>query len=251
MNIKTLQVRLTRDRFNEPLAIVVNMPGEGMDASPAQLRRLGEALILAAADCEARNTKGKIFSETMGEYSLDLSNEMTERRPLTFEDPIERTAIRKYQTPIRRADPSELQPDPFELQHDMLFEVCAEGGVDDGKSARLRLDLREQQAGDLALEILLKIKYLRLEDTKLPEIALFGRLTQQADKREFAFEIQGGHTVVEGKSHWPDLVRLSIPKTLAHPIVNDLLHGAAHFGDSTTLRLVIRLFGHLTLLRGD
>ncbi|VTU45587.1 hypothetical protein SRS16P2_00223 (plasmid) [Variovorax sp. SRS16] len=70
MNIETLRIRHTRDRLDKPLVIVVNMPGEGMEAYPEQLRRFAAALVQAAADCEARDTRGKHFVEKTVAYAL-------------------------------------------------------------------------------------------------------------------------------------------------------------------------------------
>ena len=70
MNIKTLRVRHARDRFEKPLAILENMPGEGMEAYPEQLRQLAAALAQAAAECEARDTRARRFVEKASEYPL-------------------------------------------------------------------------------------------------------------------------------------------------------------------------------------
>ena len=59
-----IDVRLTRDRFDEPLAIIESPLGNGMAAYPSQLRELAAALLLADDAAEARPTKIKHFMDT-------------------------------------------------------------------------------------------------------------------------------------------------------------------------------------------
>jgi hypothetical protein len=67
---KSLEVQLTRDRFDEPLVVVESAIGNGMEASPAQLRALAVALCRAAEDAEARSTKDRHFVPMKREYEL-------------------------------------------------------------------------------------------------------------------------------------------------------------------------------------
>lgn len=48
----TLIVKHTRDRHGAPLACVHNLPGEGAELSPAQLRRLARGLEAIADECD-------------------------------------------------------------------------------------------------------------------------------------------------------------------------------------------------------
>lgn len=54
---KLLSVRHTRCRHGKPLCVIENLPGEGCEATPAQMRALAQVLIQAATDCEQRKTK--------------------------------------------------------------------------------------------------------------------------------------------------------------------------------------------------
>jgi hypothetical protein len=70
VSIKTIEVRLTRDRRNEPLVIVDSALGNGMEASPAHLRALAAALCRVADDAEAQQTKARHFVPARREYDL-------------------------------------------------------------------------------------------------------------------------------------------------------------------------------------
>ena len=48
----TLIVKHTKDRHGAPLAVVHNLPGEGAELSPAQLRRLARGLEAIADECD-------------------------------------------------------------------------------------------------------------------------------------------------------------------------------------------------------
>lgn len=50
---KTLTVTQTRDRFGKPLCVVHDLPGEGAEMYPAQMRALAEALTNAAIVAES------------------------------------------------------------------------------------------------------------------------------------------------------------------------------------------------------
>ena len=48
----TLIVKHTKDRHGAPLACVHNLPGDGAELSPAQLRRLARGLQAIAEECD-------------------------------------------------------------------------------------------------------------------------------------------------------------------------------------------------------
>lgn len=64
----TLIVKHTRDRHGVPLACVHNLPGDGADLSPAQLRRLAATLLIIADETEKRGER--VLSEVRT-YCLD------------------------------------------------------------------------------------------------------------------------------------------------------------------------------------
>jgi hypothetical protein len=68
--LKTLEVRLTRDRHHDPLVVVESMMGNGLEASPAQLRALAAALLHAADDAELQPTKVPHFAPMQRTYNL-------------------------------------------------------------------------------------------------------------------------------------------------------------------------------------
>lgn len=49
---RSLIVKHTKDRHGAPLACVHNLPGEGAELSPAQLRRLARGLQAIADECD-------------------------------------------------------------------------------------------------------------------------------------------------------------------------------------------------------
>lgn len=49
---RTLIVKHTKDRHGAPLAVVHNLPGDGAEMSPAQLRRLARGLEAIADECD-------------------------------------------------------------------------------------------------------------------------------------------------------------------------------------------------------
>ncbi len=57
-----LSVRHTRSYDNKPLCVLENMPGEGCEATPAQMRALAKILLQAAKEADQRKTK---FDETL------------------------------------------------------------------------------------------------------------------------------------------------------------------------------------------
>lgn len=48
---RSLIVKHTKDRYGAPLACVHNLPGDGAELSPAQLRRLARGLQAIADEC--------------------------------------------------------------------------------------------------------------------------------------------------------------------------------------------------------
>lgn len=49
---RTLIVKHTKDRHGAPLAALHNLPGDGAELSPAQLRRLARGLEAIADECD-------------------------------------------------------------------------------------------------------------------------------------------------------------------------------------------------------
>lgn len=68
--LKSLQVTLTRDRFDKPLVVIESSIGNGFDRSPNQLRALAAALLKAADDADLMPTKGRAFMAAKREYEL-------------------------------------------------------------------------------------------------------------------------------------------------------------------------------------
>ena len=68
--LRKIEVTLTRDRHNNPLAVIESSIGNGFEVSPAQLRALAAALCSAADDAEARPTKARHFAPVKREYEL-------------------------------------------------------------------------------------------------------------------------------------------------------------------------------------
>lgn len=58
---KRIEATLTRDRFNKPLVVIESPLGNGMEASPAQLRALADVLCRIADEADARPTTGRHF----------------------------------------------------------------------------------------------------------------------------------------------------------------------------------------------
>lgn len=67
---ENLEVTLTRDRFKKPLVTVESSIGNGMDASPGELRALAAALLRAADDADARPTSGRYFVLARRRYEV-------------------------------------------------------------------------------------------------------------------------------------------------------------------------------------
>ena len=65
---RTLIVKHTKDRHGAPLACVHNLPGDGAEMSPAQLRRLASTLLIIADETEKRGER--VLSEVRT-YCLD------------------------------------------------------------------------------------------------------------------------------------------------------------------------------------
>jgi len=60
----TLNVYHTITRHGAPLAVVKNFPGLDAELRPEQLRRLAQALMLAADECEQLATKERRITMT-------------------------------------------------------------------------------------------------------------------------------------------------------------------------------------------
>lgn len=67
---KTLKITLTEDRHKRPLAVIANLPGEGAELYPHQLRILALALLKVADDCEAHQPHAKHYLAAQREYML-------------------------------------------------------------------------------------------------------------------------------------------------------------------------------------
>jgi hypothetical protein len=65
-----IEVRLTRDRHNEPLVVIDSPLGSGMEVSPARLRALAAALCRAADEADAQRTKARHFTPVKREYAV-------------------------------------------------------------------------------------------------------------------------------------------------------------------------------------
>ena len=66
----SIRATLTRTHRGTPLAVLDDMPGEGAELTPAQLRALAAALTKIAADSEARPMTAKHFMPARREYAL-------------------------------------------------------------------------------------------------------------------------------------------------------------------------------------
>lgn len=65
-----LHVKHTVTRHGTPLAIVYNLPGEGAELTPAQLRQLAAALQAAADECEILHDSTRRQIPVCREYPL-------------------------------------------------------------------------------------------------------------------------------------------------------------------------------------
>jgi hypothetical protein len=70
--LNALDVRLTRDRFDDPLVIIDTPLGNGMAASPAQLRELARTFLLVATAAEAYPTKTKHFTDAPRTFPMNM-----------------------------------------------------------------------------------------------------------------------------------------------------------------------------------
>ena len=66
---RTLIVKHTKDRHGAPLACVHNLPGDGAEMSPAQLRRLAATLLIIADETDKRG--GERALSEVRTYCLD------------------------------------------------------------------------------------------------------------------------------------------------------------------------------------
>lgn len=65
-----IKATLTQTFRRTPLAVLDNMPGQGAELTPAQLRSLAAALTKIADDTEARPMTAKHFMPARREYQL-------------------------------------------------------------------------------------------------------------------------------------------------------------------------------------
>ncbi len=65
-----LRVKHTRTSNSKPLVTIHNLPGEGADLLPAEMRALARALIEAADECESLPVEGKYVRNVERTYSL-------------------------------------------------------------------------------------------------------------------------------------------------------------------------------------
>lgn len=70
-----LKVTHTVCRLGQPLAVIDNLPGEGAERTPIQMRQLAAALIQAACDCEAALDLSRRWHKTRCEYVLGAAPE--------------------------------------------------------------------------------------------------------------------------------------------------------------------------------
>ena len=61
---------LCKTRDGEPLATVSNLPGDGADLTPAELRALAAGLLQVAADAEAQPLKARRYLPQRRVYAL-------------------------------------------------------------------------------------------------------------------------------------------------------------------------------------
>lgn len=82
--LKTLRVTHTACRLGQPLAVIDNLPGEGAEFTPVQLRQLASVLVQAASDCEAALESSHFWIKTRREYMLDAAPTAPEREDFKF-----------------------------------------------------------------------------------------------------------------------------------------------------------------------
>jgi hypothetical protein len=70
MSARTLHVKHTVTRHGAPLAVVSDLPGEGAELTPAQLRQLAAALLTAADECEILHDSTRRQIPVCREYPL-------------------------------------------------------------------------------------------------------------------------------------------------------------------------------------
>lgn len=68
---KHIEATLTRDRFNKPLAVIESPLGNGMEATPVQLRALADVLCRIADEAEARPMSGRHFMRTKVAHQIE------------------------------------------------------------------------------------------------------------------------------------------------------------------------------------
>ena len=69
--IKTLAVKHTATFKGEPLVCFSNLPGDGAELTPAQIRKLAAALLTIADDCDAHARSVRRYADRRREYPVE------------------------------------------------------------------------------------------------------------------------------------------------------------------------------------
>jgi hypothetical protein len=69
--------------------------------------------------------------------------------------------------------------------------------------------------------------------------------------QDHLFVVDGGHQVVDGKSTWPDLVRVAIPRDQGLEIAMNILTSVRNAREDATMLFELPLFGRLERLDED
>lgn len=69
--------------------------------------------------------------------------------------------------------------------------------------------------------------------------------------RDHVFTLEAGEVIAEGKSHYPDLVRLRIPKDRALALALDVLRRLEGHRPEEEYLFELAMFGKLEALAGD
>lgn len=77
MSTKRLQVKHTVTHMNTPLAVVENLPGPGAELTPSALRRLANALLAAADECEVLFDSSRRLIPVHRDYPLDAAEALS------------------------------------------------------------------------------------------------------------------------------------------------------------------------------
>ena len=71
------------------------------------------------------------------------------------------------------------------------------------------------------------------------------------DVCDYRFELGAGKTMIAGKDHWPDLVRLAIPKVDALALAMDILRSLQTARPGEDLLMELPIFGRLERLEDN